>query len=105
MRHEPARRFRETRAHYEDEEAQHRSNKESGTPAKVRGHQCGVEQHDRATGSEATPYPEAAVDNQIGPASISGGHKFLDGRGNGRVLAADASSGEKAEQSKAEEIP
>src|SRR5580693_9307892 len=49
--------------------------------------------------------PEAAVDEEVGPAAEPCRDKLLDCRIDGGVFAADAGAGEKAEQTKAKRIP
>ena len=103
--HQPARRFRDPRAHHEDAEPEHRADEEGRAPANVRRQQRGIEQDDRAAGPERGADPETAIDDEVGMPAIARRHELLDGRGDGRVLAADPGAGQKAEQREAHEIP
>ena len=67
--------------------------------------QCGIEQHDRARGADCGADPEAAVDDEIGPAAIARRHQLLDGRIDGGVFAADPGAGQEPEQHEAPQIP
>ena len=64
-----------------------------------------IEQHDGAERAERRADPEAAVDDEIGPAAHARGDQLLDGRVDRGVFAADARAGEEAEQREAPEIP
>ncbi len=105
MGHQPARRFRNPRAHHQDSEPQHRADEERRAPAVIRGQECRVEQDDGPAGAERRPDPEAAVDDEVGMAAIARRHELLNGRGDGRVFAADARACQEAEQGEAHEVP
>ena len=69
------------------------------------GSKRGVEQHDGAGRTERGTDPEAAVDDEVGPAAHARRDQLLDGGVDGRVLAADAGAGEEAEQREAPQVP
>jgi hypothetical protein len=105
MGHQPTRRFRQPQPHEEDHQPECGADEEGKPPAQIRRQQIGIEQHDRAGGAERSADPEAAVDDEIGPAAIARRHQLLDGGIDGSVFAADAGAGEEAKQREAPEIP
>src|ERR1700724_3459427 len=106
MGHHPTRRFRQPKAHEEDDEAEYSTNEKRQAPPQVRSERGGIEQHDRARRPEGGPDPKAAIDDEIGPAaSITRRHELLDGRIDGGVFTADAGAGEESEERKTPKIP
>ena len=79
--------------------------RKASAPAQVGRQQRGIEQHDRARRADRGADPEAAVDDEVGPAAIARRHEFLDGRVDGGVFAADAGAGEEAKQREAPQVP
>ena len=74
-------------------------------PAEIGTGDGGIEQHDRAGRAQRGADPEAAVDDEIGPAAIARRHQLLDGRIDRGVFAADAGAGEETKQRVARDIP
>jgi hypothetical protein len=105
MGHQPARRFRQPQAHEEDGKPEHGADEKGQTPTDIRGQQRGIEQHDRTQRAERGAEPEAAVDDEIGPATITRRHHLLDGRIDSGVLAADAGASEETKQREAPQAP
>ena len=105
MGHQPARRFRQPQAHEEDDEAEHGPDQKRQAPSQIRRQQVGIEHHQRSRRAERGADPEAAVDDEIGPAAVARRHQLLNGRIDGGVLAADAGAGEEAKQREARQIP
>ena len=103
--HQPSRRFRNPHANDEDDEPERRADEERAAPSDVGRQQRRIEQHDRSPGAERCADPEAAVDDEVGPAAIARRHQFLDGRIDGGIFAADARSGEEAKYAKARDAP
>jgi hypothetical protein len=79
--------------HQQDAEAEDRAKAEGQPPAQVGGEQVLVQQQQRQGGPERRPEPERAVDDQVDPAAEAGRDELVDGRVDGRVLAADAGPG------------
>ena len=105
MRHQPARRLRQPQPHEKDDEPEHRADQERQPPSQVGRQHVGIEQHDRARRTERGADPEAAVDDEVGPAAITRRHELLDGRIDGGVFPADAGAGEEAKQRETPQIP
>ncbi len=105
MGHQPARRFRQPQAHEEDDEAEHGPDQKRQAPSQIRWQQVGIEHHQRSRRAERGADPEAAVDDEIGPAAVARRHQLLNGRIDGGVFAADAGAGEEAKQREARQIP
>src|SRR5436190_23721737 len=105
MRNQPTRRFRQPQAHEPDQKPKQSADKECQAPSQVYGKESGIEQHDRSGRAQSRADPEAAVDDQIGPATIPRRHQLLDGGVNGGVFAADPRSGKEAKGGKAQQIP
>ena len=105
MRHQPAWAFRNPQPHDQDHEAERSADEERDAPSQVGREDRGIEQHDRTGGPERRAHPEAAVDDEVGPAAHARRDELLDRGVDGRVLAADAGPGEEAEQAIAPEIP
>ena len=103
--HQPARAFRQPQPHEEDHQRKCRADEECKPPAVFRIDHRRIEQHDGAERAQRRADPEAAVDDEIGPAAHAGGYELLDGRVDRGVFAADAGAGEKAKQREAPEIP
>ena len=64
-----------------------------------------IEQDHRAGGANRRADPEAAVDDEVGPAAHARRDQLLDRRVDRRVLAADAGAGEETEETVAPEVP
>jgi hypothetical protein len=96
--HQPARALRQGAAHDEDRDRQQGAEPERKAPAQVGGEDRGVEQDSREAGAERRTEPEAAVDREIDPAALLGGDELVDRRVDRGVLAADARTGEEAEE-------
>ena len=105
MRHEPARTFRQPQSHEQDDEAEQGADEEGDAPAGIGAEIGRIEQHHRAGGAHGGADPEAAVDDEIGPAAHARRDKLLDGRVDGRVFAADAGAGQHAEEAEAPDVP
>ncbi len=105
MDHQPARAFRNPHPHQQYDKAEHRAGEVSDPPAVVRRKQRGIEQHDGTQCADRGTDPEAAVDDEIGPAAIPRRHQFLNGRVDRSVFAADAGAGEETKQRVARDIP
>src|SRR6185437_436265 len=103
--HEPARAFRDEAAQKQNGEPEHRAGPEGRSPAPVGRQKIRIEKHERAGGAERRADPEAAVDDDVGPAAVARRDEFLDRRVDRGALAADAGAGQEAEQSEAPEIP
>ena len=84
---------------------EHRADQERGAPAEVAAEHRGVEQHDRADRADRGADPEAAVDDEIGPAAVARRDQLLDGGIDGGVFAADAGAGDEAADNEGPEIP
>src|SRR3984957_18836772 len=67
--------------------------------------ECRIEQDERTARAHCRAKPEAAVDEEVGPAAEPRRDKLLDCRIDGSVFAADAGAGEKAEPDKTPRIP
>lgn len=80
MRHQPTRRFRQPRAHQEDDQAERRADEKGDTPSPIRRQQGGIEKNDRGDRSHRGADPEAAVDDKISPAPVARRDQFLNRR-------------------------
>ncbi len=89
---QPARAFRKVLAHEQHDQAQHRAEDEHHPP-RVAGRQV-VDHAQGEQGGQEGPGPVAAVDPQVDPAPVAGGHQFVDGGVDGGVLATDAHAGD-----------
>src|SRR5207237_2820897 len=105
VRHEPARALRQPQAHEQDDEAEERADEEGDPPAEVRAKMRGIEKYDGPGRADRRADPEAAVDDEVGPAANARRDQFLDGRVDGRVLATDAGTGQEPEQAVAPDAP
>ena len=105
MDHQPARAFRNPHPHHEHDEAEAGAGEIGEPPAEIGADQRRIEQHDGADRAERGPDPEAAVDDEIGPAAIARRHQFLDRRIDRGVFAADPRAGEEPEQRVASDTP
>ena len=105
MDHQPARTFRNPHPHHEHDQAEHGTGEIRKAPAEVAARDRGIEQQDRARCTDCSADPETAVDQEVGPAAVARRHKFLDGRIDRGVLAADAGTGQKPEQRIARDAP
>ena len=103
--HQPARALGDPGAQKEDHEPEEGAEPEGDAPARIRSEQGGIEHDERGAGPEHRAEPEAAVDDEIGPAPGPGRDQLLDGRVDRRVLAADARAGEEAEEAEAPQVP
>ena len=103
--HQPARAFGNPHPHHEHDQAEHGAGEIGEPPAEIGSGDCRIEQHDRGCCAERGADPEAAVDDEIGPAAIARRHQLLDGGVDRGVFAADARTGEKTKQRVARDIP
>src|SRR5690349_17369370 len=101
----PAGAFGDPKAHEEDHDAQNGPDEEGDAPTDVAPEHRWIEQHDRAGRPERSADPEAAVDDKVRPAAHPARDQLLDGRVDGRVLAADAGTSQEAEEYKAPHVP
>jgi len=105
MRHQPARALGNPDSHEKNDGADHGADQE-GKPPAVFGMQNGRVQHDdRAGRSRRRAEPEAAVDQEVGPAAHPRGDEFLNCGIDGRVFAADARASQEPEQPEAVNVP
>ena len=105
VRHQPARAFRNPQPHEEYDEGQGRTDQEGEPPAVFRIDQRRIEHHQRAERAHGRADPEAAVDDEIGPAAHTRRDQLLDGGIDRGIFAADAGAGDEAKQREAEDIP
>src|SRR5437588_640314 len=105
MRNQPTRRFRQPQAHEPDHQPEQSADEERQAPSQVYGKESGIEQHERSGRTQSRADPEAAVDDQIGPAAVARRHQLLNGGINGGVFAADPRSGKETKDGKAQQIP
>jgi hypothetical protein len=81
-------------ADQQDGQAEDGAEPEGQPPAEVGREPVGVEQEQGKGGPEHGAEPERAVDDQVDPAPQPGRDQLVDGRVDGRVLAADPGPGE-----------
>ena len=105
MRHQPARTLRDKAAHQQDDEPDHATDDERRPPAPFRVHHGRIEHDERADRADRRAHPEAPIDDKIGKAAATCRNQLLDRGVHGRVLAADAGSGDGAEHRERPEIP
>ena len=105
MDHQPARTLRDPHSHQQHDEADGRANEIGHAPAEIGLDHGGIEQDDGSDGAHRSPDPEAAIDDEIGPAAIARRHQLLDGRVDRGVFAADAGAGEETKQRVARNVP
>ncbi len=105
VRHQPARAFRNPKSHDQNNESYCCADQERQPPADRRIDECRIEQDERTARAHCRAKPEAAVDEEVGPAAEPCRNKLLDCRIDGSVFAADAGAGEKAERDEAPRIP
>ena len=105
MDHQPARAFRNPEPHQEDDEAEGSARKKRKPPAELGIDHLRVEQDDAQHRADRGADPEAAVDDEVGPAAIARRHQLLDRRIDRRVFAADARARHKAAQREGGKIP
>ncbi len=92
VHHLPARALRQVAPHHQDDQAEHRSDEEADPPGD--GQAQRVEQDERAERAEDRAGPVGAVHRDVHPAPVAGRDQLVDGRVDGRVLTADAHSGD-----------
>ena len=84
--------------HDQNAQSDDRADQEGQPPSVFRVDHVWIEEDDRAAGAHRGADPEAAVDEEIGPAPHPGRDQFLDRRIDRGVFAADAGAGQEAEQ-------
>ena len=100
---EPARALGQMAANQEDDASQRRAEDEGEAPAEVRGDEARIEQDDRGRGAERGADPVGAVDDEVDAAAHVRGHQLVDGRVDGRALAADPRARDGAPEREARE--
>ena len=103
--HQPARAFGNPHPHHEHDQAETGAGEVRQPPAEIGADQMRIEQHDRAGRAERRADPEAAVDDEVGPAAIARRHQFLDRRIDRGIFAADAGAGQESKQRVAGDTP
>jgi hypothetical protein len=78
MRHQPTRRFGDPHPQQENDEAERRTDEKGDAPSQIRRQQGGIEQNDRGHRTHCGADPEAAVDDEVGPAAVARGNQLLD---------------------------
>ncbi len=89
----------------QDDEAERAADQEGRAPAHVGGQQRGIEEDDGSRGAERGADPEAAVDDEVGPAAHARRDQLLDGGVDGGIFAADAGAGEEAAEREGPQVP
>src|SRR5215204_102048 len=92
-------------ADQQDGQAEDGAEPEGRPPAEVGGEPVGVEQEQGKGGPEHGAEPERAVDDQVDPAPQPGRDQLVDGRVDGRVLAADPGPGEEPAHVEVQRLP
>ncbi|KPW98549.1 hypothetical protein ALO75_200287 [Pseudomonas syringae pv. coryli] len=101
MYQQPARALWQPQSHQQNQQAQYRTDSETQAPAQLGADPQRIEQDNRANRTKRSAQPECAIDGQVNPPPVAGRGEFLNGRIDGRVLAADAHAGQKTEQHEA----
>ncbi len=91
---QPAGAFGEITPDEQDHDREYRTDQEAQPPAGVRRQR--VEQQERGQRADDRSEPVAAVDPDVGASAVAGGHHLIDGRVDGRVLAADTGARDEA---------
>src|SRR6185312_11042022 len=78
---------------------------EGDAPARVGREHGGIEEHDGTGCADGRADPEAAVDDEVGPAPHARRDELLDGRVDGRVFAPDPGPGQESEKAEAPQVP
>ena len=82
----------------QDAESDDGAGREREPPAEIALEHGGVEQEQRRETADGGTHPIAPVDRQVHLPPVACWDQLIDGRVDGRVLAADAGAGEEAEQ-------
>ena len=105
MDDEPARAFRDPGPQEKNHEAECGTNEKGEPPAGVGAEAGGIEKDNRSARPEGGADPERTIDGKVGKAAIAGRNHFLNCGIHRAVFAADPSSRQHPEETKACQIP
>ncbi len=105
MRHQPARTFRNPQPHEENHQREAGADQESQSPAKFGIDHRRIEQHQRAERTNRCADPEAAIDDEVAPATHARRDQLLDGGVDRGIFTADAGAGDKPKECKTDNVP
>jgi hypothetical protein len=88
--------FRDVTPDQQDDQAEDDAEREAHPPADVDGQLVGRGHGDQGPGGR--PRPVGAVDDDVDAPAVPAGDQLVNGRVDGRVLAADAESGQEPEE-------
>ena len=105
MGDQPAWAFRNPKSHQQNRQSNDRPDQKSKPPAECWIDDGGIEENEGTARTKRCSDPEAAVDQQVGPAAEPCRNKLLDCRIDGSVFAADAAAGQETEERETPRIP